>query len=63
MSCLTLVTPGLQGFPGGSEGKKYACNAGDQGLTLGSGRSLGEGNGTPLPGKSHKQRTLVGYSP
>ena len=33
----------------------------------GSGRSPGEGNGklTPvfLPGKSHEQRSLVGYSP
>ena len=23
------------GFPGGSDGKEYACNAGDLGLTLG----------------------------
>ena len=31
----------------------------------GSGRSLGEGNGTPvfLPRKSHVQRRLVGHSP
>ena len=32
-------------FPGGSEGKASACNAGDLGLTPGSGRSPGEGNG------------------
>ena len=36
------------GFPGGSEDKASACNVGDLGLILGSGRSLGEGNGNPL---------------
>ena len=36
------------GFPGGSDCKEYACNAGDLGLIPGLGRSLGEGNGTPL---------------
>ena len=35
-------------FPGGSDGKESACNAGDPSLILGSGRSLGEGNGYPL---------------
>ena len=35
-------------FPGGSDSKESACNAGDPGLTLGSGRSPGEGNGYPL---------------
>ena len=35
-------------FPGGSEVKVYACNAGDLGLITGSGRSAGEGNGNPL---------------
>ena len=34
-------------FPGGSEGKASACNAGDPGFP-GSGRSPGEGNGNPL---------------
>ena len=34
-------------FPGGSEGKASACNAGDPGLILGLGRSHGEGNGNP----------------
>ena len=29
------------GFPGGSEGKASACNAGDLGLIPGSGRSPG----------------------
>ena len=32
------------GFPGGSDGKASACNAGDLGLIPGSGRSPGEGN-------------------
>ena len=35
-------------FPGGSDGKESACNAGDLGLIPGSGRSPGEGNGNPL---------------
>ena len=35
-------------FPGGSEGKASACNAGDLGLIPGSGRFPGEGNGNPL---------------
>ena len=39
----------LQGFPGGSDGKESACNAGDQGSIPGSGRSSAEGNGNPLP--------------
>ena len=38
----------LSFFPGGSDGKELACNAGDQGLIPGSGRSPGEGNGNPL---------------
>ena len=36
------------GFPGGSEGKESACNAGNPGSIPGSGRSPGEGNGNPL---------------
>ena len=32
-------------FPGGSEGKASACNAGDQGSINGLGRFPGEGNG------------------
>ena len=53
-------------FPGGSDGKESACNAGNLGSTPGSGRSPGEENGNPipvfLPGKSHGQRSLTGYS-
>ena len=32
--------PFEEGFPGGSDGKVSACNAGDLGSILGSGRSL-----------------------
>ena len=38
----------MLGFPGGSEGKAPACNAGDPGSIPGSGRSPGGGNGNPL---------------
>ena len=36
------------GFPGGSEDKASACNAGKPGSIPGLGRSPGEGNGNPL---------------
>ena len=36
------------GFPGGSDGKNSAYNAGDLGLIPGLGNSPGEGNGNPL---------------
>ena len=36
------------GFPGGSEVKASAWNAGDPGLIPGSGRSPGEGTGNPF---------------
>ena len=38
----------INGFPGGSDGKASGYNAGDLGSIPGSGRSSGEGNGTPL---------------
>ena len=37
-----------KGFPGGSDGKEFTCNAEDPGLIPGSGRSPGEGIGYPL---------------
>ena len=54
------------GFPGGSDGKESACNAGDLGLIPGLGKSPGRGHGnTPvsLSGEARGQRTLAGYSP
>ena len=54
------------GFSGGSDGKESACNVGDLGSIPGLGRSPGEGHGHPLqvflPGESHGQMSLVGYS-
>ena len=38
----------FMGFPGGSDGKEGACNAGDLGSVPGLGRSSGEGNGYSL---------------
>ena len=55
------------GSPGDSGGKESACDVKDLGLILGSGRSSGEGNWLPspvfLPGASHGQGSLAGYSP
>ena len=39
-----MKPPNELGFPGGSESKESACNAGDPGLIPGLGRSPGEGN-------------------
>ena len=54
-------------FPGDSDNKASAYNAGDPGSIPESRRSPGEGNGNLLqyscPGKSHGLRNLVGYSP
>ena len=36
------------GFPGGSDSKESACNAGDPDSIPGSGRNPGEGNGNPF---------------
>ena len=48
-------------------GKESTCRAGDAGWIPGVGRSPGRGHDNPLsvflPGKSHEQRSLVGYSP
>ena len=55
------------GFPGGSDGKESACNAGDLGLIPGLGRFPGGGNGNPVQYSGlenpHEQRSLAGYSP
>ena len=39
---------GKPDFPGGSDVKECACNAGDLGSIPGLGRSPGQGNGNPL---------------
>ena len=55
------------GFPGGSDGKKSACNVGDLGLIPGLGRSPGGEHGNPCQysclENHHGQRNLAGYSP
>ena len=38
----------LPGFPGGSAGKEFACNAGEPSSIPGSGRLCGEGNSYPF---------------
>ena len=48
--------------------KNPLASAGDMGSIPGPGGSPGEGNGNPpspvsLPGNSHRQRSLVDYSP
>ena len=46
--------------------KNLPANVADAGSVPGRGRSPGEGDGNPLqylPGKSHGQRSLVGYNP
>ena len=57
----------FRGFPAGSDGKESTCSEEDLGSIPGLGRSPGEGNWLPTPvflsGKSHAQRSLVGYSP
>ena len=57
---------GSFGFPGGSDGKESACNAGDLGLIPGLERSPGEGHGNPLQypwlENLHGQRSLAGSS-
>ena len=56
-------------FPGASDSKASAYNAGDPGSIPGSGRSLEKEMAThsstqyPCLEKSHGQRNLVGYSP
>ena len=54
------------GFPGGSDGRKSAYNAGVPGLIPGLRRSPWKREWLPsltfLPGESHRQRSLVGYS-
>ena len=67
IKCLASECHLLPGFPSGSDGKESACNAGDPGLSPGSERSPGEGNGYPVQHFCleipHGQRSLVGYSP
>ena len=55
------------GFPGGSDGKESACNAGNLGLIPGLGRCPGGRHDNPLQysclENPHRQMSLAGYSP
>ena len=53
----------MEGFPGSSDSKTSACNAGDLGLIPGSGRSPGEGNGNLLQYSYLENSMDGGYSP
>ena len=57
----------IQGFPGSSEVKESACNAGDPGSVPGLERFSWRRKWQPtpvfLPGKFHGQRSLAGYRP
>ena len=65
--CLKCIVANAKGFPGVSDGKESACNAGDPCLIPGLRRSPGGGHGNPLQysclENPHGQRSLVGYSP
>ena len=50
------------GFPGGSDGKASACNAGDLGSIPGLGRSPGEGNGNPFQYRSEEHSLNSSHS-
>ena len=60
------ISPLFWGFPGGSEDKAFACKAGDLDLPwVGKIPWRRKWQPTPvfLPGESHGQRSLAGYSP
>ena len=65
--CFIIYLKHFEGFPGGSEVKVSAWNAGDLGSIPGSGRFPRRRKWQPtpvlLPGESHGWRSLVGYSP
>ena len=53
------------GFPGDTDDKESACNAGDLGSIPGLGRSPGGGHGNPLQysclENPHEWKSLAGY--
>ena len=65
--CVCMCVCVCIGFPGGSVG--FHCEAAGSSSVPGLERSPGGGHGKPLqyscllPGESHGQRNLVGYSP
>ena len=68
LSLLTHPTSDTSfGFPGSSDSKESSCNAGELGSIPGLGRRKWRRKWQPtpvfLPGESHGQRSLAGYSP
>ena len=67
--CLIFIggAPLDKGIPGGSDGKESACNTGDLGSVLGSGRFSWRREQVPAPifslGQFCGQRSLMGYNP
>ena len=63
---LKIKWTSLGGFPGSSDDKESACNAGDLGSVRGMGRSPGGGHGNPLQYSCLEnpdgQKSLVEYS-
>ena len=66
LSTNSYICEYIRGFPGGLDGKESACNSGDPGSISGLGRFPWRREWQPipafLPGESHGQRSLVGYS-
>lgn len=62
---LLRVFSAIWGFPGSSDSKESACNAGDRGLIPGTGRTPGEGYFPSILawGSPWTERSLAGYSP
>ena len=48
VSAVIIECNNAKDFPGGSDSKEFACDAGYLGSILGSGRSPGEENGYPF---------------
>ena len=66
ISLVILLPVSSLNFPGGSDGKESACNAGDLGSVLRLGRSPGGGNGYSLQYsclENPMERSLVSSSP
>ena len=66
-ACYLNEGPSPVDFPGGSDGEASVYSAGDLGSIPGVGKTpwRRKWQSTPvlLPGKSHGQRSVVGYSP
>ena len=64
---IAVYTHPILSFPSGLAGKESTCNAGDSGLFPGlrrfPWRRKWQATSVFLPGESHGQRSLAGYSP